>query len=408
MAACFVDGSRGRRRRARQRPAGARGQEGRRIRDLGANDVRVGGLRLRARPDRRDRRGRLPVERDERVEVHRRALGVRRGVVRGRGAAGEAGGPQPGAPARVRRPGRAAGTRAHLRARAARGAGGRRGGGRRGRPLHLHLHVGHDRPAQGLHDPAPQLLRDVPQRRGDRQLHEGRHAAAVPAAGAQLRPADASARPAPGLHDRVLPRPPRGGREAARGAPDRVPERAARLREGAHGCAGEVRRGDGHARSADRLGARRRAAGQRAAPARATCAARSGCQAPDRRPARLLEGEGASRRPAACRDLRRRTAGARGRRVLPRARHPHPRGLRADRVHHCRHGQPARSLPLRHRRAGHAGRRAEPGGRRRAAHLEPDRLRRLPQGRGGDARRARRGRVAAHRRRRRRSTTTAS
>ena len=29
-----------------------------------------------------------------------------------------------------------------------------------GRPLHLHLHVGHDRPPEGLHDPPPQLLRD--------------------------------------------------------------------------------------------------------------------------------------------------------------------------------------------------------------------------------------------------------
>ena len=32
--------------------------------------------------------------------------------------------------------------------------------GRRGRPLHLHLHLGHDRAAEGLHDPPPQLLRD--------------------------------------------------------------------------------------------------------------------------------------------------------------------------------------------------------------------------------------------------------
>ena len=31
---------------------------------------------------------------------------------------------------------------------------------RRGRPLHVHLHVRHDRPAEGLHDPPPQLLRD--------------------------------------------------------------------------------------------------------------------------------------------------------------------------------------------------------------------------------------------------------
>ena len=38
---------------------------------------------------------------------------------------------------------------------------------RRGRPLHVHLHVGDDRPAEGLHDPAPQLLRDGAEGRRD-------------------------------------------------------------------------------------------------------------------------------------------------------------------------------------------------------------------------------------------------
>ena len=42
---------------------------------------------------------------------------------------------------------------------------------RRGRPLHLHLHVGHDRAAEGLHDPPPQLLRD-----GAEGRRAGRHA----------------------------------------------------------------------------------------------------------------------------------------------------------------------------------------------------------------------------------------
>ena len=60
------------------------------------------------------------------------------------------------------------------------------------RRLHLHLHVGHDRPSEGLHDPASQLLRDDGRRRRDRRLHHGRrHDAAVPAARAQLRAADA-------------------------------------------------------------------------------------------------------------------------------------------------------------------------------------------------------------------------
>ena len=62
----------------------------------------------------------------------------------------------------------------------------------------------------------------------------------------------------------------------------------------------------------------------------ASAAARARAPAPPRRPARLLEGEGAPRRPSPDRHLRRRPAGARDRRVLPRARHPDPRGLRAS------------------------------------------------------------------------------
>ena len=63
----------------------------------------------------------------------------------------------------------------------------------------------------------------------------GRHDAALPAARAQLRPADAPARPVRRLHDRV-PRPTRCARAEAlpAGAADGLPERAARLREGAH------------------------------------------------------------------------------------------------------------------------------------------------------------------------------
>ena len=38
---------------------------------------------------------------------------------------------------------------------------------RRGRPLHVHLHLGDDRAAEGLHDPAPQLLRDGAEGRRD-------------------------------------------------------------------------------------------------------------------------------------------------------------------------------------------------------------------------------------------------
>ena len=162
--------------------------------------------------------------------------------------------------AHLRRPGRAA----RPRPRARRGQPGRPrrsgGAGRRGRPLHLHLHLGHDRPAEGLHDPPPQLLRDGHVRRPRAGVRARRRRdAALPAARAQLRPADAPARRAHGLHDRLLPGPAARRRGDAGRAPDAAAERAAALREGAHGRARPVRAGARAAAAAARLGARRRA-----------------------------------------------------------------------------------------------------------------------------------------------------
>ena len=75
---------------------------------------------------------------------------------------------------------------------------------RRRRPLHVDLHVRDDRAAEGLHDPQPQLLRHGRHDRRDRVLLPPDGClAAVPAARAQLRPADAPARGAPRIHDRV-------------------------------------------------------------------------------------------------------------------------------------------------------------------------------------------------------------
>ena len=113
--------------------------------------------------------------------------------------------------------------------------------------------------------------------------------------------------------------------------------------------------------------------------------------------ARLLEGEGAARRTAADRAVRRRPARTRRAPLLPLARHPDPRGLWAHRVHDRRRLEPDDPLPIRHRRAGAAGLGAEARRRRRAVHSQPDRVRRLPQGRGGDARDPRRRRLAGHR-----------
>ena len=133
-----------------------------------------------------------------------------------------------------------------------------------------------------------------------------------------------------------------------------------------------------------------------------------GGQAPHRRPARLPKVKDRLGGRLRVGISGRRTAGSRDRRVLPRPRHPDPRGLGTDRVHHGRLGQPPGRF-----RFGTVGP-ALPGLRgadrrgRRDPHPRRDRVRRLLQGRGGDARGARRRRLAAHRRHRRRSTRTAS
>ena len=214
---------------------------------------------------------------------------------------------------------------------------------------------------------------------------------------AQLRAAD----PPPGtlrrLHARLLPRPAARRRGArSRSGPTVFPS-VPRVYEKMHAAvvAGlDETRGARRAigRWAMRVGREASAppAGGQAASAVA------GAPAPGRRPARLLEGEGAARRPAAVRRLGRGAARPRDHRVLPRARHPHPRGLRADRVHDGVLGEPARPLQVRHRRAAAPGLRGQARRRRRAARSQRDRVRRLLQGRGGDPRGARRRRLAAH------------
>ena len=140
--------------------------------------------------------------------------------------------------------------------------------------------------------------------------------------------------------------------------------------------------------------------GERPPPAPRADPRRPRLQAPTRRPARLLEGEGAARRTAPRRDLRRRAAREGDRRVLPRARHPDPRGLRPDRGDERRDRQPAHALQVRHRRPRDPGYRAQAGRRRRDPDRRADRVRGLSQRRGGDASRAPRRRLAPHRRRR--------
>ena len=144
----------------------------------------------------------------------------------------------------------------------------------------------------------------------------------------------------------------------------------------------------GPRRALGRLGNRGRARGEPPPPGRQAAAAVAGAPSPHRRPARLLQGEGTARRPAAHRELGRRPSRPRDHGVLPHVRHPRPRGLRPDRVHDRLLGRTARTS-FRFGTVGQAAPRlrGQAGRRRRAPDPQRDRVRRLLQGRGGDPRR---------------------
>ena len=211
------------------------------------NVARVGALRLRPRPGRGRRGADLRQQLRARHPVRARALGRRRRARRGRRAAGEGRGAAARERDRVRGARRAARPRPRLRRGAPDGTRRARRLDRRGRPVHLHLHVGNDRPAEGVHDPPPQLLRDGAEGRRDGGPPDGarRRDAALPPARPQLRPPAASLGGVHRLHDRVLARSAACGDGAGACAADAVPERAARLREDPHGGRDEVRRSDG-------------------------------------------------------------------------------------------------------------------------------------------------------------------
>ena len=267
----LVGGGGGARRGLRERAARARRPQGRCVRDPRLEQGRVGALRLRARLDRRDRRRRSTRTARRRtpatssITPSRSACSARTRCSARRWTTVRGGIP------RLRH----VLTFAELDDLAARGRAyaaehpdalrEARRRDRGGRPLHLHLHLRHDRAAEGLHDLAPQLLRHGRGRRRPAELHRPRgHDAPLPAARAQLRPPDAPLRRVRRLRDRVPARPAPGGRGAADREADRLPERAARLREDPHRRRRQVRRGDGREAEARRLGARRRPARQRA------------------------------------------------------------------------------------------------------------------------------------------------
>ena len=192
-------------------------------------------FRLRPRARRRDHGARLPEHHGQGGRVRASAFRGGRCAARGREPTREGRATRARARADAGRSRRAARAGDRLWARAPQCAGSGLGGGRRRGPLHVHLHLRHDRPPEGMHDPPPQLLRDDVVHRADRgsRSRRGRDAA-LPAARPQLRAADVPLGRLRGLHDRVLPRSLRGRRRAAAGPPHTAPERAPRVREGAH------------------------------------------------------------------------------------------------------------------------------------------------------------------------------
>ena len=248
---------------ARTRAARDRHPEGRRVRHPRAQPPGMVALRLCARSHRRGRGSDLPVEHAGRVRIRPRARECGR-LPRRRRAAREDRRRRARARPRARTPRRPA--RAGPRVPRGAPGGARRAGcgDRRGRPLHVHLHVGDDRAAEGLHDPQPQLLRHGQDDRRHRGLlPPDRRDAPLPAARPQLWAADAPARSAHGIHDRAPVRPAPDRRRHAAGSANHPPDGAARPGEGAHRGGRQLRVRHGRQAPSGRLGARSRTGGER-------------------------------------------------------------------------------------------------------------------------------------------------
>ena len=322
-----------------QRAPGARRWKGRHVRDPRAQHPRLGARRFRTGADRRRGRPRLRLQLRARRRVPALPLGSRGNPLRGRRAARQGRGRLGRADRsraradvpRSRRPGHA---RPRLRGDESDSARRCLGGDRGERPLHDHLHVGHDRAAEGLHVEPSELLRDGERRRPDGQLLPRRRPhAPLPPARAQLRAVDAPDGCVRRVPDRSPSRPASRRRGAAAGAPDDSPERPARVREGAHGGTGALRRGDGPEATAHRLGAPDRTPGEPARGRRRAGASRPPGPPPHGGPARLQQGARSARGPSQDRDLRRSAAREGDRGVLRRDRRAHRGGLRPHRVH---------------------------------------------------------------------------
>ncbi len=224
---------------------------------------------------------------------------------------------------------------------------------------HADLHLGHDRPPQGR--AAAALVVDLRRRRHPGAGHPRRERPAVPLAadGALVR--QGAALHAARLRLRDGGRRPRrqDHRQPRRRTPHVHGRRAPHLREGLRTHrhhAGLRGRGEGEAVQPGVQG--RAAEGE--PRARREAGAATAARAERRlRPARLQQDPGAFRRPGPLLHLRGGRSQPRHRRVVRGRGHPHPRGLRHDRVVGRVVREPPVRQPLRHGRGGAARQRGE-------------------------------------------------
>ena len=175
-------------------------------------------------------------------------------------------------------------------------------------------------------------------------------------------------------------------REPAGGRGRTSLQRAARVREGLRGRAGQARPGRRAKRKIFQLGARRSAGVELTSSAASRCRPASSCSGGS--PTSWSSPSSTPARAAACESAI--SGGAplapRHRRVLPRRRHPAPGGLRPDRDLSGADVQPARSVQVRLGRSGAARGRAEDRADGEILARGANIATRLLQAAGGDAR----------------------
>ena len=219
------------------------------------------------------------------------------------------------------------------------------------RHLHLHLHVGHHRAAQGLRDLPRQLPRDAGHGpRGQRARRRRAHLP-LPAARPLLRAADPARQLRPRRHARLLgARPAEDRPQPGRGEADLLPVGPPHLREDLHGRHRQRREGRRPQEGDLQLGGRRRQEGPRARARRQVDRLAAAQAVRVRRQAGAVEDPRPVRRQPEAGRHRRRADQPRDPALLRRRRRARRRGLGDDRDLDRGDDLAARGVQVRHRR----------------------------------------------------------